>query len=72
MIEEGKLKFEESSGPAGVEDLSRVKAKVMRQEKEAIREVSSEKTVIPRDGVPIFKIRKNETVCSSTIKESKE
>ena len=58
LIEEGKLKFEESSGPVRVEDLSRVKAKVKTQEKKALKEASSENEVIPRDDVPISKIKK--------------
>ena len=40
MIKEGKLKFEESNGPVGVEDPSKAKTKIRRQEKETLREAS--------------------------------
>ena len=33
LIDDGKLKFKESNGPVGVEDLFEVKAKMIRQEK---------------------------------------
>ena len=35
LIKFGKLKFEESNGPAGVEDLFEAKAKMIRQEEKA-------------------------------------
>ena len=72
MIEEGKLKFEESSGLIGVEDPLKAKTEEMRQEKEAPREASSGKVTMPRDKVPVAKIRKSEACCSMTIKGSKE
>ena len=72
MIKDGKLKFEESNGPIGVEDPSRVKTKMRRQEKEALREASSGKTTMPRDKVPIVKIRRSEAVCSSTTEGSRK
>ena len=53
MIKDGKLKFKESNGPAGVEDLSRAKEEVIRQEKEAPIEASFEKVVKSRDEVSI-------------------
>ena len=40
MIKDEKLKFEESNGPARVEDPSRAKATVIMQEKEALIEAS--------------------------------
>ena len=72
LIEKGKLKFEESSGPTGVEDPFREKAVVMRQEKEALRKASFGKMIIPRDDVPISKIERNEAVYLSTTKRSKK
>ena len=38
LIKLGKLKFEESNGPVGVEDLSRAKAEMIRQEGKAPRD----------------------------------
>ena len=60
MIKDGKLKFEESERPVGVEDPSRAKTKMRKQEKEAPREASSGKATIPRDKVPVVKIKKSE------------
>ena len=46
--------------------------KMRGQEKEALREASFGKATMPRDKVPIAKIRKSETCCSMTIECSKE
>ena len=43
-----------------------------RQEKDAPREVSSGKATMPRDKVPVAKIRKSEAGCSMTTERSKE
>ena len=43
-----------------------------RQEKVALRETSSGKATMPRDKVPIAKIRKTEAGYSMTIEGSKE
>ena len=43
MIQNGKLKFEKSNGPAEVKYPSRAKAKMTIQEKEAPREAVSKK-----------------------------
>ena len=72
LIKDGKLRFEESDGLVGVEDLSRAKTKMRRQEKEAPRESSSGKATMPRDKVPIAKIRKSEASYSMTTEWSKE
>ena len=72
MIKDGKLKFEESDGPVGVEDPSRAKTEKRRQEKKATREASFGKTIMPRDKVPIAKIKKSEACCSMTTEGSKE
>ena len=71
LIKDGKLKFEESNGPVGVEDPSRAKTKMRRQEKEASREASSWKTTMPRDKILVVKIKKNEARCLVTIERSK-
>ena len=68
LIKEGKLKFEESDGPVGVKDPFRAKRKMRRQEKEALREVSSRKATMPRDKVLVAKIKKSEAGCSMTTK----
>ena len=43
-----------------------------RQEKEAPRVVSSEKATMPRDKVPVAKIKKNEASCLVTAEGPKE
>ena len=72
MIKDEKLKFEESNGPARVEDPSRAKAEVIRQENEAQIEVSFRKAIIPTDEVSIAKDKKGEASGSLTTKRSKE
>ena len=72
LIKLGKLKFEESNGPAEVEDLFEAKVEMIRQEEKAPREVGSGKTTIPRDDVSIAKDKRDETSGSLTTKGSKE
>ena len=72
MIEEGKLKFEKSDGPAEVEYPFREKAKMTRQEKEAPREVVSKKVAIPKEKVPITKTGRSGAGCSLAIEGSKK
>ena len=43
-----------------------------KQEKKALREASFGKATMPRDKVPVAKIRKSEAGCSMTIEGSKE
>ena len=66
------MKFEESNGPAIVEDLFETKEKMIRQEEKASREVGLGKTAILTDEVPIAKVERNESNCSSTTEGSKE
>ena len=72
MIEEGKLKFEKSDGPAEVEYPSRAKAKMKRQEKEAPREVVSKKATMPNEKVPITKTGRSGAGCPLATKGSKK
>ena len=72
MIKVGKLKIGESNGLVGVEDPSRTKTKMTRQEKKAPREASSGKATMTRDKVLVAKTGRNETGCSSTVEGSKE
>ena len=72
MIKGGKLKFEESDGPVEVEDLFETKAKMIRQEEKAPREVGSRKETIRRNEVSISKVGRGEVEGSSTIERSKE
>ena len=58
LIKEGKLKFKESDGPVGVEDPSKAKTEMRRPEKEAPREASFGKATMPKDKVPVAKIKK--------------
>ena len=55
LIKVGKLKFEELDGPVGVEDPSKAKTEIRKQEKEAPKEASSRKATTPRDKVPVAK-----------------
>ena len=72
MINDGKLKFEELDGPAEVEDPSRAKVEMPRQEKEAPRGARLGKAAIPKEKVPIAKVQKNEAASSSSTEGSKE
>ena len=72
LIKDGKLRFEESDGLVGVEDLSRAKTKMRRQEKEAPREASFGKATMPRDKVPVAKLKKSEASYSVISEGSKE
>ena len=60
------------NGPVGVEDPSKAKTKMRRQEKKAPKEASFGKATMPRDKVPVAKIRKSEAGCSMTVEGSKE
>ena len=56
MINDGKLKFEQLDGPVEVEDPSRSKVEMLRQEKEAPKRARLGKIAIPKDKVPIAKV----------------
>ena len=56
LINNRKLTFEELNGPAEVEDLSRTKVEMARQEKETPREASPEKAAMPKEKVPIARV----------------
>ena len=56
LINEGKLKFEKSDGPAEVEHPFRAKVEMSRQEKEAPRRARLGKAAIPKEKVPIAKV----------------
>ena len=66
------MKFEESNKPVGVEDLSRAKAEMIRQEGKAPREANSGKVAILTEEVSIVKVERNEAKCSSITERSKE
>ena len=72
MINDGKLKFEELDGPAEVKDPSKAKFEMLRQEKEASKGARLGKDAIPKEKVPIAKVRKNEANSFSTTERSKE
>ena len=72
LINLGKLKFEESNEPVGVEDLFRAKAETTRQEEKTPRKIGSWKVAIRRDEVFVSKVGRGEAVGSSTIERSKE
>ena len=64
MIKKGKLKFEKSDGPTEVENPSRAKVEMPRQEKEALKGA--------RLGKAAILVQKNEANSSSTTERSKE
>ena len=72
LIKFGKLKFEESNEPTVVEDLFEAKAKMIKQEEKAPREVRFGKMTIPRDKVSIAKDKRGEVGGSLTTERSKE
>ena len=59
-------------GPAEVEDPFRAKAKMTRQEKKTANEANFGKAAMPKEKVPIAKVRKSEASFSSTTEGSKE
>ena len=56
MINDGKLKFKDLDGPAEVEDLSRAKVEMTRQEKKIAKEANFGKATMPKEKVPIAKV----------------
>ena len=68
----GKLKFEKSNWPAGVENPSWANTEVIRQEKETPMEASFGKTVMAMDYVSIAKIERGEASCSLTTERLKK
>ena len=59
-------------GPAEVEDPFRAKVKMTRQEKKTAKEPNFGKAVMPKEKVPIAKVRKSEAGSSSTTEGLKE
>ena len=72
LINDGKLKFEDFDRPAEVEDSFGEKVEMMRQEKKTTNEANFEKVVMPKEKVPIAKVRRSEASSSSTTEGSKE
>ena len=72
LINDGKLKFEDLDRLAKVKDLSRTKMKMTRQEKETPKKANFRKATMPKEKVPIAKVRRNEVGTSSTTKGLKE
>ena len=66
------MKFEDLDGPTEVEDLSKEKVEMMRQEKKTAKEPNFGKAVMPKEKVPIAKVRKSEAGSSSTTEGLKE
>ena len=67
MINDGKLKFKDLDRPNEVEDSSRTKVEMTRQEKETLKEANFKKATMPKEKVPIAKASS-----SSTTEGSKE
>ena len=66
-----ELIFEDLDGPAEVKDPSRAKVEIVRQEHGVPREASLGEDAIPRDEVPISKVKKDRASGSLTTKGSK-
>ena len=67
LINDGKLEFEDLDRPVEVEDSSRTKVEMTKQEKETPKEANFEKATMPKEKVPIAKAGS-----SSTTEGSKE
>ena len=61
MINDGKLTFEDLDGPTEVEDPSRTKVEMSKQEEEIPRESNFRKTTMPKEKVPIAKAGSSST-----------
>ena len=72
MINDGKLKFKKSDGPAKVKNSSMTKVEMLRQGKGAPNEASLGKAAIPKEKVSIAKVQRSEIGSSSTTEGSKE
>ena len=72
LINDGKLNFEDLDSPTEVENVSRANVEITRQEKETTEEANFRKAVMPKEKVPIAKVRRSETGSSSTTEGSKE
>ena len=53
LINDGKLKFKDLDRPAEVEDLSRAKVEMTRQEKKTVKEANFGKAAMPKEKVQI-------------------
>ena len=72
LINDGKLKFKDLDGPAEVEDLSRARVEMTRQEKMIANEANFGKVAMPKEKVPIAKVQKSEAGSSLTTEGSKK
>ena len=72
LINDGKLNFEDLDRPSEVKGPSRINVEMTRQEKETPKEANFEKAALPKEKVPIAKVRKSEASSSSTTEGSKE
>ena len=72
LINDEKLKFEDLDRLAEVKDPFRTNVELTRQEKETPKEANFGKTAMPKEEVPIAKVRKSEASSSSTTEGSKE
>ena len=71
MINDRKLTFEDLDRPAEVKDPFGAKVEIARQEHRVPREASPGKAAIPRDEVPIAKVKRDGANSSLTTKGSK-
>ena len=72
LINDGKLNFEDLDKPTEVEGPSRVKVEMTRQKKKTAKEVNFGKAAMPKEKVPIAKVRRSEADSSSATEGSKE
>ena len=67
LFNDGKLTFEDLDGSAEIKDPSRTKVEMPKQEEKTPKEINFEKTIMPKEKVPIAKAGS-----SSTTEGSKE
>ena len=72
LINDVKLNFEDLDRPVEVKGPSRTNVEMTRQEKETLKEANFGKAAMPKEKVPIAKVRRNEAGSSSTLEGSKE
>ena len=78
LINDGKLTFKDLDRPTEVEDLSRTKVEMTKQEEKTLNEANFGKTTMPKEKVPIAKTgssstteRSNEQLCEPNTEEEK-
>ena len=72
LIKDGKLKVEDLGRPLEVEDSSRTKVEILRQEEETPNEANFEKATMPKEKVPIAEEGSEERSCEPNTEEEEK